>query len=74
MSRPAKKEYAVVVALRVPDDWAEEADRIAGELSLPGRVATRSDGFRVAIARGFESIAQERAENFARGEKGKKGR
>jgi len=51
----AKKTGATVqVTIRVPFEWLDRADKIAMALSPVGKKLTRMDGFRAAIASGFE--------------------
>ena len=54
MSRPPSD--AVQIAIRVPADWLKKADLVAAEISQPGFQASRTDGFRAALARGFEAF------------------
>lgn len=44
------------VAIRVPSAWLEMADEVAKAISRPGFTASRTDGFLVAMARGFEAM------------------
>src|SRR4051812_8152059 len=53
---PRPPSNAVQIAIRVPVEWLERADEIARLISKPGFGASRTDGFRAAIARGFEVI------------------
>jgi len=52
MSRPPSD--AIQIAIRVPADWLKKADLVAAQISQPGFQASRTDGFRAALARGFE--------------------
>lgn len=47
------------VALRLPKDWIERADRLAIALSRPGLPVGRTDALRAALARGFEALEAE---------------
>lgn len=55
----AKKKVApdsgptVQVTFRIPEDWLERAENIAGWISSDGLVLNRTDGFRAAMAEGF---------------------
>lgn len=53
---PRPPSDAVQIAIRVPKDWLKDADDIAKLISRPGFQASRTDGFRAAIARGFEAL------------------
>ena len=53
---PRPPSDAVQIAIRVPKDWLKDADEIAALISRPGFPASRTDGFRAAIARGFEAM------------------
>lgn len=57
MARPPSD--TVQIALRVPTSWQTEADELAELLSRPGVVASRSDAYRAAMARGFEVLRAE---------------
>jgi hypothetical protein len=54
MSRPPSD--AIQIAIRVPADWLKKADQVAAEISQPGFQASRTDGFRAALARGFDAF------------------
>ena len=56
-----RKKDPVQIALRVPPEWLEEAERLALALSRPGLEVTRTEAFRAAIARGLESLTAETA-------------
>jgi hypothetical protein len=56
---PRPPSDAVQIALRVPKAWLDEADELAPLISRPGFQASRTDAFRAAIARGFESLFAE---------------
>lgn len=56
---PRPPSDSVQVALRVPAKWLEDADAIATLISRPGFEASRTDGFRAAMARGFEVLRAE---------------
>lgn len=56
---PRPPSDAVQIAIRVPKDWLTQADRVAAFISRPGFQASRTDGFRAALARGFESMLAE---------------
>jgi hypothetical protein len=53
---PRPPSDSVQIAIRVPKDWLKDADEIAALISRPGFQASRTDGFRAAIARGFEAL------------------
>jgi hypothetical protein len=53
---PRPPSDSVQIAIRVPKSWLEDADDIAALISRPGFQASRTDGFRAAIARGFEAL------------------
>ncbi|HEY5377887.1 MAG TPA: hypothetical protein VIK01_29600 [Polyangiaceae bacterium] len=57
MSRPPSD--AIQIAIRVPADWLKKADQVAAEISQPGFQASRTDGFRAALARGFDAFLGE---------------
>lgn len=61
MARPTAD--TVQLTLRIPSKWFEDADGIAAQISEPGRIATRTDVFRLAIARGLQDIGRERAKD-----------
>jgi hypothetical protein len=44
------------VAIRVPLSWLEYADRLATQLSHSGVPLKRADGFRAAMAAGFDRL------------------
>lgn len=46
----------VLIAFRVPLDWLERADNLAEALAPPGSSFGRTDAFRAAIVKGFESL------------------
>lgn len=56
---PRPPSDAVQIAIRVPKDWLADADEIATLISRPGFLASRTDGFRAAIARGFEALRED---------------
>lgn len=56
---PRPPSDSVQIAIRVPKDWLADADEIAALISRPGFTASRTDGFRAAIARGFEALRQD---------------
>jgi hypothetical protein len=58
---PRPPSDAVQVAIRIPKDWLAKADEVAALISRPGFEASRTDGLRAAIARGFESLLVEAA-------------
>lgn len=53
---PRPPSDAVQIAIRVPKSWLNDADEIAEMISRPGFTASRTDGFRAALARGFEAL------------------
>ena len=63
MGRPPKD--TVQITFRVPSSWLGEADQIASMLARPGFEAGRTDGFRAAMARGFEVLRAELAQAAA---------
>lgn len=65
LAMPRPPSDSVQIAIRVPAEWLKEADEIATLISRPGFMASRTDAFRAAVARGFEVL---------RVEAGKKGR
>jgi hypothetical protein len=62
---PRPPSDAVQIAIRVPKKWLARADEIAKLISRPGFEASRTDGFRAAIARGFDALAQDADEESA---------
>jgi hypothetical protein len=54
MPRPTK--HTEQVTFRIPREWLTEADALAIPLSRPGALFSRTDVFRMAIARGFEAL------------------
>lgn len=46
----------VLIAFRVPLEWLERADNLAEALAPPGSSFGRTDAFRAAIIKGFESL------------------
>lgn len=50
----------VQLAIRVPKAWLADADRVAEYLATDGFAPTRTDGFRVAIAKGLQLMLTER--------------
>lgn len=60
VARPSKGNSAQV-ALRLPPDWLERADKVATALSRPGFEASRADALRAAIAKGLEALEVELA-------------
>lgn len=56
---PRPPSDSVQIAIRVPKAWLAQADRVAAQISRPGFQASRTDGFRAAVARGFEAFEAE---------------
>lgn len=56
---PRPPSDTVQIAIRVPADWLERADRLIPHVARPGVAATRTDVFRAAIARGLDSFEAE---------------
>lgn len=56
---PRATSDSEMLSVRIPREWFGEADEIAKLISQPGATMTRSDAFRVAIARGFAQIRAE---------------
>ena len=54
-----RKKDPVQIAIRVPPEWLEDAERLAAMLSRPGLAVTRTEAFRAAMARGLESLLTE---------------
>lgn len=53
---PRPKSSLVQIALRIPREWVDLADRLATLLSKPGAEVTRSDMLRRAIIVGLEVL------------------
>lgn len=53
---PRPPSDTVQIAIRVPRDWLQRADALAGQLSRPGVTMSRTDAFRAAIASGFDVL------------------
>jgi hypothetical protein len=51
-----KPASTIQVTFRINTEWLDLADRIALKLSKPGAPLTRTDGFRMAMAAGFEKL------------------
>jgi hypothetical protein len=58
---PRPPSDSVQIAIRVPKSWLDDADEIAELISRPGFTASRTDGFRAALARGFEALRADAA-------------
>lgn len=58
-SMKQRKKDPVQIAIRVPPEWLEDAERLASLLSRPGLEVTRTEAFRAAMARGLESLLTE---------------
>ena len=71
---PRPPSNAVQIALRIQPEWMQEADEIAQLISRPGFPATRTDAFRAAIARGFEALRADAAEQAAQSARARKER
>jgi len=56
MPRP-QSENTFQVAIKVPQEWVDQADAIAAARSRPGLVVTRTDAIRAAIAHGLETLS-----------------
>ncbi len=48
------------VTIRVPYGWLKRADQLAIDLAPAGKKLTRMDGFRAAIATGFEQYDKQK--------------
>lgn len=57
MARPKKQMQ--MIALRVPAEWLEEADKLLEELAVPGLRQNRSDILRRAIATGLAELSKQ---------------
>ncbi len=55
-----KRQPTILVAVRMPKAWVDEADRLAAVMSKPGLELTRTDVFRMAIAEGMKQVAEPR--------------
>jgi len=49
----------VQVAVRIPKDWLAKASQVAKRSSRAGLKLSRADGFRIALAEGFERLQAE---------------
>ena len=56
---PRPPSTAVQIAIRVPAEWLEEAERLAAKMVRPGMTSTRSDVLRAAIAKGLDALRAE---------------
>ena len=56
-----RKKDPVQIAIRVPPEWLDDAERLAMALSRPGLEVTRTEAFRAAMARGLETMLAEAA-------------
>ncbi|MBK6461912.1 MAG: hypothetical protein IPF92_12985 [Myxococcales bacterium] len=56
---PRPPSTAVQIAIRVPAEWLEEAERLAAKMARPGMTSTRSDVLRAAIAKGLDALRAE---------------
>lgn len=65
MSKKATKtlqeEATVQVTIRVPYAWRERANALAAKLSPVGKKLSAMDGFRAAMATGFEQLEKKLA-------------
>lgn len=52
------EEQQIQTAIRVPESWLEEFDRLAKDLSKPGMQISRADVHRMAIRRGLDALAK----------------
>ena len=59
MKVPRPPTDSVQIAIRVPRAWLARADDLARRISRPGLEASRSDAFRLAIAKGLDELADE---------------
>lgn len=59
MSDKKEEETQVQTAIRIPESWVVEFDKLAGLMSEPGRQASRADVHRMAIRRGLDVLAKE---------------
>ncbi len=57
MPRPASD--TVQITIRVPRNWLTRAGELAKRIAPPGAMFGRTDGFRAAIAKGFEEFESE---------------
>ena len=55
-SEKTESEKTVQVTIRVPLGWRTRAENIASALSPAGKKLSQMDGFRAAIAIGFEQL------------------
>ena len=63
--KPAPRS-TIQVTFRIKTEWLDLADEIAGRMSKPGAPLTRTDGFRMAMAEGFEKLARHGRRRSAR--------
>lgn len=57
---PTAVQGSVQVAIRLDHAVVEQVDALAGRLSRPGLLVTRTDALRVALLAGLEAVAKER--------------
>lgn len=59
---PRTRKDTVQITMRVPRSWLGDADEVAAILSTEAAAitVTRTDAFRVAIARGIRAIREEK--------------
>ena len=48
------------IAIRLPKEWIERADKLRDVIAAPGVGVTRSDVLRAALARGLNVLEEER--------------
>lgn len=61
-AKPAASHASTIqITFRIPEEWLEWADELASKHSAPGLVLTRTDGFRTAMAAGFEKYGKKSA-------------
>lgn len=51
-----KSDNTFQVAFKIPEEWIEDADKIAERLSTPGAQATRTDVLRSALYEGLKKM------------------
>ncbi|MBI2391515.1 MAG: hypothetical protein HYV09_18135 [Deltaproteobacteria bacterium] len=59
---PRPPSDTVQIAIRVPSDWLDRADKLIPRVARAGVAATRTDVFRAAIAKGFDAFDAEARE------------
>lgn len=56
---PRPPSSAVQIAIRLPQEWLDEAEALGKLMGRPGFATTRSDVLRAALARGLEALREE---------------